>query len=490
MHIIALDIGTTGVRAIAYDAEMKSGKSAYKALEQNYPKQGFVEQDPTQISDYSIAVLQDVIGAVGIDTVKAITITNQRESTVLWDKKTGKALHPVISWQCTRTAQRCARLTESEKVMIRQKTGLIAGAYFSASKMEWLFNTYPDAYTQAQNGDLLAGTLDTYIIWVLSDKMRHVTDVSNASRTMLFNIHTLAFDTTLLSLFNIPINCLPTVLDSDAHFADTSPDLFGKSIPIHAVMGDQQAALFAQCGEDTTRVKNTYGTGLFVMACTGKNISTTASLISTIAWRRKGSTHYAVEGSIFTGGSLIQWLRDDLRLIQSATETAEIAENLSDADMKNIFMVPAFSGLGAPYWDSSASGMIIGLDRGSTRAHFVRAALEALAFQSADVVAAIEQTILALRVDGGASENDFLMQFQADVLGIAVEKPDCADATALGVALMAGIKLGVIDEATFRKSQLTSKTFSPSDLSPLRKDRLMRWHAAVKRSQAWKEDTQ
>lgn len=478
MNIIALDIGTTGVRALIINQNLQILKQSYQPLAQHYPQSGWVEQDALEIWESTAHVLRAVLASG--HAVSAIGLTNQRETTIVWDKKTGTPIHGAISWQCRRTAERCSAIGSNQQRLFWQKTGLRTDAYFSASKLEWLFKTYPDALKKAQSGDLLFGTVDSWILWHLTEGAVHATDVSNASRTLLFNLETMQFDKDLCDFWGVPMACLPEVKASDAHFGDLSERLFGRKIPIRAILGDQQASLFSQCGDDQTQVKNTYGTGLFVMASTGEKPVHSQALITTVAWQRDGKVSYALEGSIFTGGSLIQWLRDELGLIHSSSETEALA--LQAGPLEHLFLVPALNGLGAPYWDSSARGLLIGLHRGSTKAQIVRAALESLAYQTAEVISEMGASFKTLKVDGGASQNGFLMQFQSDVLGMAVEKPALTELTAIGAAGLAGIASGVWQEQEFRAAIVREKQYLPSQDPTFN---TAKWKEAVARSREW-----
>jgi len=457
---IALDLGTTSVRAIAFDVKSEVIAISQKEIAQHFPKPGWVEHDALEILALAEAVLKDVVQAVSPSNISAIGITNQRETTVLWNKTTGQPIHNAIVWQCRRTADRCTEL-QSNAPSIQSKTGLRLDPYFSATKIEWLLDHVPNARAQADAGDLLFGTIDTWILWNLSQKRVHATDFSNASRTMLYNIHEQAWDDDLLALFNIPSTVLPDVRDSDAHFTDIK--IGDQTIPIHAMIGDQQAALFTQCGEIPGRFKNTYGTGLFVMTNTGSTPVQTENLITTIAWKRAGTLSYALEGPIFGGGSMIQWVRDNLGLISNAQESEALANSLEDNE--GVFFIPALSGLGAPHWTSTKTGEFKGLTLKTTKSHLVRAVLESIAYQTREVSDEL-QTVLSdppteLYIDGGATNNTFLMQFQADVLNMPLNQHQTQESTALGAAAIAAIAVGEWTEDQFRSSLSVIKTVTP-----------------------------
>lgn len=474
MLILSLDLGTTGNRAIAFSKDGKVVAESHKEFPQIFPQPGWVEHDPMVIWESVVQVVKDVLEKVGADSIHAVGITNQRETTVVWDKRTGKPVYNAIVWQCRRTADMCARYASS-KDMIKQKTGLFLDAYFSATKLRWILDSVPDLDVE----HLAFGTIDSWIVWQLTQGKVHATDTTNASRTMLFNIHTLAYDDALLALFNIPKSMLPEVKESACMFGSVDTSLFGKAWPIMAILGDQQASLFAQTG-----LKNTYGTGLFVAANTGSEIVETDRLISTVAYSFEGKTEYAIEGSIFVGGSVIQWLRDGLKIIKHSQETEALALSLSSNE--GVYFVPALVGLGAPYWRSDVRGQIVGLTRGTGVAHIVRAALEALAYQTRDVVEELRRVFPAfaytkLCVDGGACKNDFLMQFQADILGLDVERPVVTETTAFGVAGLVGMASGFWTEAEFRGLRQVDRVFSPALSVEARDVFYAGWSACVKK---------
>lgn len=474
--IIAIDLGTTGNRAIAYAQDGTVVASSYMEFPQYFPQPGWVEHDPEEIWQSTLQVLKQT--AKQVKEITAIGISNQRETTIIWDKNTGKPIYPAIVWQCRRTAERCQELA-AHKVMIQEKTGLMLDAYFSASKIEWILNNVTGARDKAEAGELLFGTVDSWILWKLTAGAVHATDASNASRSLIYNIHSHEYDEALQSLFSIPSSILPEVQDSDAFFGETDPSILGKPIPIHAMIGDQQASLFASCGEDQQQVKNTYGTGLFVVAPSGKKVPKVKQLVATIAWSRSGEVSYAVEGSVFVGGSAIQWLRDGLKILDDAASSEAMAMSLKSNE--GVYFVPGLVGLGAPHWDAFARGMVIGLTRGTTRAHMVRAALEALAYQTKDVVDILPNKPKKLRADGGAAANKFLMQFQADLLAIPVEVPENTDTTALGAAGLAGIASGFWSEKEFRANQTISHIYEPQPIN----DYYRQWQEAVKRAKQW-----
>ncbi len=486
--VIALDLGTTGNRAMAFDQNGTCLASEYRDLTQHFPQPGWVEHDPLEIWAAVQDVLNQVIQAVSDKEIVGIGITNQRETSLLWHRDSGQPIANAIVWQCRRTQTRCDELAVHAS-LIKAKTGLKLDPYFSASKIEWLLQNTPNAQTMAENGDLCAGTIDTWIIWQLTQGTVHATDVSNASRTMLYNIHTHEFDAGLMNIFNIPAAILPKVQASASHFGDTSPKITGKAIPITGVIGDQQAALFAQCGNQRGEIKNTYGTGLFIAANTGQEIPHTEALINTIAWQINDQVTYAMEGSVFIGGAAIQWLRDGLGLIESASETEALARSVPDSD--GVIFVPALSGLGCPYWDPDARGMIIGITRGSTRAHLVRACLDALCYQTRDVLEEIrrtcpEQIFTNLKVDGGATQNPFLMQEQANILGMTVRVAEFADSTAWGAAGMAGIGAGAWSLDQFQACQQGYHDYLPDPSSePNRDTGYHLWKKAVERCLDW-----
>ncbi len=487
-YIMSLDAGTTSNRCIIFDTAGKIQASAQQEFRQYYPKPGWVEHNAEEIWETQLAVMQRALTISGINAseIAAIGITNQRETTIVWDKSTGKPICPAIVWQCRRTAEYCDELRERGFTeIIRKKTGLVLDAYFSATQVKWILDNVPGARNKAESGLLLFGTVDTWLIWKLTGGKVHVTDYSNASRTMLYDIRRLCWDEELLTLFGIPACMLPEVRPSSEILGETDPSLLGKAIKIAGVAGDQQAALFGQTCFHPGEAKNTYGTGCFLLLNTGAQpVDSARGLITTIAWGIGNEITYALEGSIFAGGAAVQWLRDGLGLISSAGETEALARAVPDAN--GCYLVPAFTGLGAPYWDSYARGMICGLTRGVNKNHIVRATLESIAYQVCDVAEAMSADarlpLSGLRVDGGASANDFLMQVQADFLGVPVVRPDSVESTALGAAYLAGLAVSLWpDRETLRST--SARTFRPSIEPGERRTRLEGWHLAVRRAQ-------
>ncbi|NOZ56818.1 MAG: glycerol kinase GlpK [Calditrichaeota bacterium] len=485
--VLALDLGTTGNRVIAFSRDGEILAKSYYEFPQIFPKPGWVEHNPQDIVDTTFRALKDVLSEVGAENVEAIGITNQRETTVLWDRRTGKPIYNAIVWQCRRTADICKRLADREDV-IRAKTGLPLDPYFSATKILWLFENVPEANKLAESGNLAFGTIDTWILWNLTGGKVHATEPSNASRTLLFNIRERHFDAELLDIFGVPESILPEVRPSGSVFGETEPSLTGgRAIPISGILGDQQASLFAQGGWQEGVVKNTYGTGLFAMTSTGNTPAEPGKLVSTVAWEIDGETTYALEGSVFVGGSSVQWLRDGLKIIENSADTEPLATSL--ASNEGVYFVPALVGLGAPYWDPTARGMIIGLTRGTRREHLARATLEAIAYQTRDVVEEMQKLVgkklSTLRVDGGASQNNFLMQFQADILDAVVERPVVTETTALGAAGIAGITAGVWTWDDFLSVRKIDRVFEAS-LGQEERERLYaKWKEAVKRARGW-----
>ncbi|WP_143611057.1 glycerol kinase GlpK [Thermosipho melanesiensis] len=488
MFILALDQGTTSSRAILFDENGQSVFVKNKEYKQIYPKPGWVEHDPFDILNSQIEVAKLAVDTVGYENIAAIGITNQRETTILWNKRTGKPVYNAIVWQCRRTADICERLKEDGyENLIKEKTGLVIDAYFSGTKIKWILDNVPGVREEAEKGNILFGTVDSWLIWNLTGGKVHVIDYSNASRTMLFNINTLKWDEEILEILNIPKSILPTPVPSSMVYGYT--EVFGGRIPIAGDAGDQQASLFGQTCFDKGMIKNTYGTGCFILMNTGeKPYYSNSGLLATIAWGVDDKVDYALEGSIFIAGAAVQWLRDNLKIIESAYETEEIAFSVPDSG--ELYFVPAMVGLGAPYWDMYARGLLIGITRGTTRAHIVRAVLESIAYQTRDVleVMAKESGIEmgTLRVDGGASNNNFLMQFQADILGIPVERPEITETTALGAAYLAGLATGVWKTKEEIKWNL-NKRFEPKINKEQRKKLYGKWKEAVKRSMKWSE---
>ena len=491
-YILALDQGTTSSRAILFDHAQNIVGIAQKEFTQIYPHQGWVEHDPQEIYASQFAVMMEVIAQTGIEPadIAGIGITNQRETTVVWDKRTGRAIYNAIVWQCRRTADIIDQVVEEgHGDYIRSVTGLIPDAYFSASKIQWILDNVDGAREKAARGDLLFGTVDTWLIWKLTGGKVHATDYTNASRTMLYDIHNLRWDEKLLELFHIPASMLPAVFDSSAHYGNAL--IQGISVPICGVAGDQQAALFGQCCFQPGDAKNTYGTGCFLLMNTGdKAVTSKNGLLTTIAIGLNGKVQYALEGSIFVAGAVVQWLRDELHLITEAADTEYFAMKVKDNG--GVYVVPAFAGLGAPHWDMYARGAILGLTRGAGRNHIIRAALESIAYQTADVLSAMERdtgiSLNRLNADGGASANSFLMHFQADILGREVCRPVIRETTALGAATLAGLAVGFWDhQSSLLEARQIDCTF-PATMEPETRDNLLRgWHKAVERSKAWEE---
>jgi len=483
--LLALDQGTTSSRAILFSKAGENIAMAQKEFTQVFPQEGWVEHDPMEIWQSQLFVAQEVIKKAGIspDQIAAIGIANQRETTIVWDKTTGKPIYNAIVWQCRRTADYCETLkTEGFDTTVKERTGLKVDAYFSGSKIRWILENVPGA--RANAGNLAFGTVDTWLLWQLTGGKVHATDYSNASRTMLFNIHTLQWDTDILDKLNIPYSMLPDVKLSSHIFSTT--DIFGIEIPIAGIAGDQQAALFGQCCFQPGMVKNTYGTGCFTLMTTGEMaVKSHNQLLTTIAWGEGGKVEYALEGAVFIAGAVVQWLRDGLEIIDNAAITEAYATAVPDTG--GVYIVPAFVGLGAPYWDQYARGTITGITRGTTHKHFARAALEAIAYQSHDVIKAMEQDVpfklRQIRVDGGASNNNFLMQFQADILNTQVTRPTCTESTALGAVFLAGLAVGFYESKTeIAKMVKVSKTFIPQMDNKKRATLLAGWQDAVARS--------
>lgn len=488
-YVLALDQGTTSSRAIVYDAGLRARASAQKEFTQHFPQPGWIEHDASEIWESVLATAHEAIAKAGVAAadIASIGITNQRETIIVWDRKTGEPVHRAIVWQDRRTGEYVSALREAGKeVFIQQRTGLLLDPYFSASKLHWLLRAIPDGHARAAAGELAAGTVDSWLIFKLTGE--HVTDVSNASRTMLMNIRTGAWDPDLLALFDIPAAVLPRIVPSSGTLGMTTH--FGGGIPVCSAIGDQQSALFGQLCTKPGLIKCTYGTGCFLLAFTGVDaISSSNRLLTTVAWKiGEAPTQFALEGSVFMGGAAIQWLRDGLGIITSAPEVNDLAAQVADSG--GVVLVPAFTGLGAPYWDPSARGTILGLSRGSTAAHIARATLEGIGFQVADLVGAMEKDsgrkISILRVDGGASASDLLMQTQADLLGLAVERPKNIETTALGAAMLAGLGAGLWpDVDALAQIREVDRKFAPTITIKDRRTRTRVWKKAVKRAQKW-----
>jgi glycerol kinase len=489
-YILALDQGTTSSRALLIDRNGAVRASASREFKQYYPRAGWVEHDAEEIWQSQLQVAKVALAEAQArpEDLAAIGITNQRETVVLWDRATGKPIHPAIVWQCRRTAAMCDRIRQKgfDKV-IRERTGLVTDAYFSGTKIAWLLENVPSARERAARGELACGTIDSWLIWRLTGGKIHSTDLSNASRTLLFNIATLAWDKEILNYFRIPPSLLPVVKSSSEIVGET--DLFGSRVPIAGVAGDQQASLFGHQCFKPGAIKNTYGTGCFLLMNTGPAIPHShAGLLATIGWGKNGQIAYALEGSVFIAGAAIQWLRDEMGLIREASETEQLA--CSVPDTHGIYFVPAFVGLGAPHWDAYARGTIVGLTRGANRKHLVRAALESIAYQAREVVDAMTRDSgikpEVLRVDGGAARNDFLCQFQADILGVPVERPATTETTALGAAYLAGLATGFWQSELELKTQMKiERRFEPSMEMSRREELCRGWRRAVERAKGW-----
>ena len=492
-YVLALDQGTTSSRAILFDNEQNIIAVRQREFEQLYPQQGWVEHDPMEIWSSQYGVMNEVVAQSGVDAhdITAIGITNQRETTILWEKATGRPIYNAIVWQCRRTAPLVDELLSQPGMAeyIKENTGLVPDAYFSATKIKWILDHVPGARERAQAGEILFGTVDSWLLWKLTGGAVHATDVTNASRTMLFDIHKLDWDDTLLKALNIPRAMLPRVTDSSEIYGYT--DLCGVQVPVAGIAGDQQAALFGQGCFSKGEAKNTYGTGCFLLMNTGDTICRSKNdLLTTIAISLNGKVEYALEGSVFVGGAVIQWVRDGLRMIQESRDSEYYAQKVPDNG--GVYIVPAFTGLGAPYWDMYARGAIVGITRGTTQNHIIRAAEESIAYQSYDLVHAMEldvgQPITALKVDGGASRDQFLMQFQADILNKTVLRPAIRETTALGAAYLAGLATGVWkDRGEIRSLWHCNMTFTPNMEAPEREKLLAGWHKAVGRSRDWAE---
>ncbi len=487
-YVMAFDQGTTSCRAILINHKGEIVSLAQKEIKQIYPKPGWVEHDAMEIWAVQVGVAQQAMRRIGAEfhDIAAIGITNQRETAVVWDRETGQPLQNAIVWQCRRTAEYCDELKQrglSEK--IRQKTGLHIDAYFSATKLKWILDNLEGSRERARKGEILFGTIDSWLIWKLTKGKVHITDYSNAARTMMFNIKELKWDEELLELFDIPLEMLPTAYPSSHIYGESDPLIFGGAIPIASASGDQQAALFGQACFAAGDAKNTYGTGGFLLMNTGeKLVQSKNGLLTTIAWGLGDKVTYALEGSVFIAGAAVQWLRDELKIISKASETEELALMVSDSG--GVYFVPAFVGLGAPYWDPYARGIITGLSRGSNRNHLVRATLEAIAYQTEDVLKAMQDDaaikLAALKVDGGASENKFLMQFQADITGTPVECPVNKESTALGAAYLAGLAVGYWSSLTdVTENRRIEKVYEPAMDNKDRGKLLKGWHKAVSR---------
>lgn len=492
--ILALDQGTTSSRAIIFDAQGQPIASAQEEFAQIYPQSGWVEHNPQAIWESQLATAKAAItkAKLSANDIKAIGITNQRETTVVWEAATGQPIYNAIVWQDRRTANICEKMkADGLADYVRQTTGLVIDAYFSATKLAWLLDNVPNARARAEAGELRFGTIDTWLIWKLTGGQVFATDASNASRTMLFDISRGAWDEKLLAYFAIPREILPDVLASNSFYGSTLPELFGAAMPIAGVAGDQQAALFGQRCLEVGSAKNTYGTGCFMLMNIGQKPTFSKNgLLTTIAWQLGNEITYALEGSVFVAGAAIQWLRDEAQMLDNAAQSEELA--MSVADNGGVYLVPAFTGLGAPYWDMYARGAIFGLSRGSSKAHIVRAALESLAYQTRDVLGLMQAEaatpLQTLRVDGGASANNFLMQFQADILQTPVQRPTITETTALGAACLAGLTIGLWSLAELQSQWQEERFFSPQMAAEKAEKHYSRWQKAVQRARNWAED--
>ena len=492
MYVLALDQGTTSSRAILFDAAGNALASQAHEFKQHYPQPGWVEHDPNEIWDTQLRAARGALSRAQVraDEVVALGITNQRETTVVWERATGRPIYPAIVWQSRQTVELCEDLKRRGlEPVVRERTGLVVDAYFSATKLSWILSRVEGAREAARRGELCFGTIDTWLIWKLTGGKVHATDYSNASRTMLYDIGRRRWDDELLDALDIPKRVLPEVRDSSGDFGAADPDLLGAAVPIRGVAGDQQAALFGQACFEEGSAKNTYGTGCFMLMNTGESLRRSASgLISTIAWGIGGKVEYALEGAVFVAGAAVQWLRDELGLLNSAAESEALARSVPDTG--GVYVVPAFTGLGAPYWDPQARGTIVGLTRGTNRAHLVRATLEAIAYESTDLLRCFERDTGVrtpqLQVDGGATANDFLMQFQSDVMGVPVRRPKVLETTALGAAYLAGLAAGFWkDRRQIAKNWQEDRYFEPAISEAKREELYSGWLRAVERSRGW-----
>ena len=494
-YILVIDQGTTGSAALLFDDSGQVVSSADREIRQIYPQPGWVEHDPVEIFQTSLAVAKEALQQAGVaaSSIKGLGITNQRETTVVWDRRTGKPVSNAVVWQCRRTAPICEELKQKGMGQpIKDKTGLLVDAYFSATKLRWILDNVPDGQRRAQQGDLLFGTVDSWLVWNLTGGVVHITDYSNASRTMLFNIHTLQWDKELLAQLDIPEAVLPKAMPSSQVYGETTPGLLGDArVPVAGIAGDQQAALFGQACYQAGMAKNTYGTGSFVLLNTGdKPIPSEKGLVTTVAWGLGGKVTYAMEGSIFITGAAVQWLRDGLHLIKTAGESEPLARSVPDNG--GVYFVPAFVGLAAPYWDMYARGTIVGLTRGTTSGHLARATLEAIAYQVRDVADAMGAEaglkVPLLRVDGGGTANSLLMQFQADILGIPIQLAAIAETTSLGAAYLAGLAVGLWpDTAQLSRMWRPAETYEPKMSADQREGLYAGWKRAVERARGWVE---
>ena len=491
-YILSFDQGTTSSRAIVFDKDGSIISVAQKEFTQIFPQPGWVEHNANEIWSTQLGVAAEAITKAGltVQNIAAIGITNQRETTVVWDKKTGTPIHNAIVWQDRRTSNYCDELRKDGKdKIIQQKTGLVLDAYFSATKLKWILDNVDGARSKANNGELCFGTIDTWLLWNLTKGTVHATDVSNASRTMLFNIHSLSWDNELLQLFNIPSSILPEVRSSSEVYGETQNILTAHNIPIAGIAGDQQAALFGQMCTQPGMVKNTYGTGCFMLMNTGtKAIASTNNLLTTVAWKVNGVTNYALEGSVFIAGAVVQWLRDGLKIIRSSAEIESLANEVDSSD--GVYVVPAFAGLGAPYWNQHARGTIVGITRGTSAAHIAHASLQSIAFQTMDVLKAMEAdskiSIKELRVDGGATANNLLMQFQSDILNCKVVRPVVTETTALGAAYLAGLAVGYWENMEEIQQQWQMERIFSSQMNDDKRNELSNgWKKAIGAAISW-----
>ncbi|NFO97700.1 glycerol kinase GlpK [Clostridium botulinum] len=492
--IMALDQGTTSSRCIIFNKQGEIISVSQKEFSQIYPKPGWVEHDAMDIWATQLGVAQEALNKAGLDAkdIGAIGITNQRETTVVWNKKTGEPIYNAIVWQCRRTSEYCDKLKEEGfDKKIKEKTGLILDAYFSATKIKWILDNVSGARKKAEKGDLIFGNIDTWLIWNLTKGRAHITDYTNASRTMLYNIHELKWDEDILKKLNIPKSMLPQVKSSSEVYGKTHPSVFGALIPISGDAGDQQAALFGQMCCEAGMAKNTYGTGCFLLMNTGeKAVESKSGLLTTMAASYNRNIQYALEGSIFIGGGVIQWLRDEFRMIKTAPESEKYANRVDNCN--GVYLVPAFVGLGGPYWDAYARGTIVGITRGTKKEHIIRAALESMAYQTYDVLKCMEEDsnvkLQALKVDGGACANDFLMQFQADILNVDVQRPEVIETTAMGAAYLAGLAVGYWkNNKDILENYKISKDFQPTMQKDTREKLVSGWHKAIVRSKTWEK---
>ncbi len=491
-YILAVDAGTTSCRAIIFDKSGKMIEIAQREFEQIYPQAGWVEHDAKEIWDTQLSVLKEVIEKSGLKEtdISAIGITNQRETTVVWDKLTGEPVYNAIVWQSRQTTEICEKLiSDGYEEYIKEATGLVVDAYFSATKIKWILDNVSGAREKARKGELLFGTIDTWLIWKLTSGKVHVTEYSNASRTLLFNINTLKWDEKILSILDIPFEMLPEVKDSSHVYGYTDESILGVQIPISGAAGDQQASLFGQVCFEKGMIKNTYGTGCFLLMHTGeKLVMSEKGLLTTIAWGINGKVEYALEGSVFVGGAVVKWFRDELELFKNSSDSELFATEVEDTN--GVYFVPAFAGLGAPYWDMYARGTIVGITGGVNKSHIIRAGLESIAYQTKDLISSMESDsgmrLKTLRVDGGATVNNFLMQFQSDILGVVVEKPEVTEITALGAAFLAGLAVGFWKDKEELKSTWKLGSVYRPDMEKERREYLYSdWKKAVDRSKEW-----